>query len=96
MLNPFNIIKKPVITEKATKLKEKENKYQFIVAKNATKGQIKEAVEQLFDVDVEKIRTAIMHGKVRRMGAHAGLRADFKKAIVNIKKGQTIKIVEGV
>ncbi|MFA5778720.1 MAG: 50S ribosomal protein L23 [Elusimicrobiota bacterium] len=96
MLNPFNIIKKPVITEKATKLKEKENKYQFIVAKDATKGQIKEAIKQLFDVDVEKIRTAILPGKLRRMGAHAGYRSDFKKAIVNIKKGQTIKIVEGV
>ncbi|MBI5574189.1 MAG: 50S ribosomal protein L23 [Elusimicrobia bacterium] len=96
MLNPFNIIKKPVITEKATKLKEKENKYQFIVTKDATKGQIKEAVEQLFDVDVEKIRTVVLPGKLRRMGAHAGYRPDYKKAIVNIKKGQTIKIVEGV
>ena len=95
-MNPFNIIKKPVITEKATKLKEKENKYQFIVAKTATKGQIKEAIEQLFDVDVEKVRTAVLPGKLRRMGAHAGHRPDFKKAIVNIKKGQTIKIVEGV
>ncbi|PIU83602.1 MAG: 50S ribosomal protein L23 [Elusimicrobia bacterium CG06_land_8_20_14_3_00_38_11] len=96
MLNPFNIIKKPVITEKATKLKEKENKYQFIVAKTAAKGQIKEAIEQLFKVDVEKIRTAVLPGKLRKQGAHAGYRADFKKAIVNIKKGQTIKIVEGV
>ncbi len=96
MLNPFNIIKKPVITEKATKLKEKENKYEFIVAKNATKGQIKQAIKELFDVDVEKIRTAILPGKLRSMGAHAGYRPDFKKAIVDIKKGQTIKIVEGV
>lgn len=96
MLNPFNIIKKPVITEKATKLKETNNKYEFIVAKNATKSQIKEAIEQLFKVEVEKIRTAITHGKIRKMGAHAGLRPDVKKAIVDIKKGQTIKIVEGV
>ncbi|HAX62397.1 MAG TPA: 50S ribosomal protein L23 [Elusimicrobia bacterium] len=96
MLNPFNIIIKPVITEKATKLKEKENKYEFVVAKTATKGQIKEAVEELFDVDVEKVRTVILPGKLRRQGAHAGYKSDFKKAIVNIKKGQAIKIVEGV
>ena len=96
MLNPFNIIIKPVITEKATKLKEKENKYEFVVAKTATKGQIKEAIKQIFNVDVEKIRTAILPGKLRRQGAHAGYRSDFKKAIVDIKKGQSIKIVEGV
>jgi len=96
MFNPFNIIKKPVITEKATKLKETDNKYEFVVAKNATKNQIKQAIEQLFNVDVEKVRTVITHGKMRRMGAHAGLRSDNKKAIVDIKKGQSIKIAEGV
>ncbi|MDO8733890.1 MAG: 50S ribosomal protein L23 [Elusimicrobiota bacterium] len=95
-MNPFNIIIKPVITEKATKLKEKENKYEFVVAKTATKGQIKEAIKQIFNVDVEEVRTAILPGKLRRMGAHAGYRSDFKKAIVDIKKGQSIKIVEGV
>ncbi|OQW98396.1 MAG: 50S ribosomal protein L23 [Elusimicrobia bacterium A5] len=96
MLNPFNIIIKPVITEKATKLKEKENKYEFVVAKHSTKGQIKEAIKQIFNVDVEKVRTAILPGKLRRQGAHAGYKSDFKKAIVDIKKGQSIKIVEGV
>lgn len=96
MLNPLNIIKKPVITEKATRLRETDNKYEFIVSKNATKNQIREAIEQLFHVEVEKINTVITRGKMRRMGAHAGLRSDNKKAIVNIKKGQSIKIAEGV
>ena len=50
----------------------------------------------MFNVKVEKIRTSIMPGKMRRMGAHAGLRPDNKKAIIDIKKGQSIKIVEGV
>ena len=95
-MNSFNIIKRPIITEKATKLKETNNKYEFVVAKDATKGQIKEAIEQLFKVDVEKVRTAILPGKLRRQGAHSGYRSDFKKAVVNIKKGQSIKVVEGV
>jgi large subunit ribosomal protein L23 len=88
------IIKKPLITEKATILKERENKYLFMVDKQATKGQIREAVEELFKVQVEDIHTAIMPGKLRRMGAHAGFRPDWKKAIVKLRKGQEIKMVE--
>jgi large subunit ribosomal protein L23 len=75
-------------------LKDKENKYTFMVSKHSTKGQIKEAVEQLFKVDAENIHTAVIPGKQRRMGAHAGYRPDWKKAIVKVKKGQEIKIVE--
>ena len=93
-MDPRDIIKKPLITEKATMLKDKENKYTFMVSKRSTKGQIKEAIEELFKVEVEKIHTAIIHGKQRRQGIHAGYRPDWKKAIVKIKKGQEIKIVE--
>lgn len=88
------IIKKPLITEKATILKEQENKYLFMVEKHATKGQIRQAVEELFKVQVEDVHTAILPGKLRRMGAHAGFRPDWKKAIVKVKKGQEIKMVE--
>ena len=88
------IIKKPLITEKATILREKENKYIFMVDKSANKQRIKEAIEELFKVKVEGVHTSIMGGKLRRMGAHAGYRADWKKAIVQIKKGQEIKMVE--
>lgn len=90
------IIKRPLITEKATILKEKENKYQFMVDKDATKGQIKQAVQELFKVKVEGVHTAIVPGKLRRMGAHAGYRSDWKKAIVKVQKGQEIKMVEEV
>lgn len=93
-MDPRDIIKKPLITEKANMLKEKENKYTFMVSKRSTKGQIKEAVKQLFKVDVESIHTAVIPGKQRRMGMHAGYRPDWKKAIVKVKKGQEIKIVE--
>ena len=88
------IIKKPIVTEKATALRERDNKYIFAVDRDSTKGQIKEAVEVLFKVKVEGIHTSIMHGKLRRLGAHSGYQPDWKKAIVKVKKGQEIKMVE--
>jgi large subunit ribosomal protein L23 len=88
------IIIKPLITEKATIQREKENKYQFMVDKSVNKKRIKEAIEGLFKVKVEGVHTSIMGGKLRRMGAHSGYRPDWKKATVKIKKGQEIKMVE--
>ena len=88
------VIKRPLITEKATLLKERENKYLFAVDVHATKGQIKKAVEELFKVIVEKVHTAVIPGKLRRVGVHAGYRSDWKKAVVKIKKGQEIRMVE--
>jgi large subunit ribosomal protein L23 len=88
------IIKRPLITEKSTLLREKENKYLFEVARTATKGQVKQAIEELFKVTVEDVHTSIIPGKLKRMGAHAGFRPDWKKAIVKVKQGQEIKIVE--
>lgn len=90
------IIKKPLITEKASVLREKENKYLFMVDTDASKGQIKEAIEALFKVKVENVHTAVVAGKLRRMGAHSGYRSDWKKAIVKVQKGQEIKMVEEV
>ena len=68
------VIKKPLITEKANLLKENENKYLFMVEKSATKGQVKQAVENLFKVEVKNINTIIYPGKLRRLGAHFGHR----------------------
>ena len=89
------IIKEPVVTEKATELRSKDNKYVFIVDKRATKAQIKQAVEELFKVKVENVHTAIYRGKLRRMGVYSGYRPDWKKAVVKLQKGQEIKMVEG-
>ncbi len=91
-----SIIKRPVITEKATEMREKDNKYVFIVANEANKQQIKKAVEELFKVNVESVHTIRMPGKVKRVGAHSGYTSDYKKATVKIKSGQSIKIAEGV
>ncbi len=90
----YKIIKRPIITEKTTKLKQQQNSYVFEVDINATKSQIKQAIEKLFNVDVEDVRTMIIKGKLRRYGRYEGYKPDWKKAIVKIKKGQSIKQID--
>ena len=85
-----NMIRYPLITEKNTTLREVQNKYVFEVIKSATKPQIKEAVEKLFNVNVETVNTVVVKGKKKRMGRNIGYRPDWKKAIVKIKEGQSI------
>ena len=91
-----HILKSPIVTERSTLLRE-QNKYVFVVAPEATKGQIREAVETAFKVDVLAVNTQNVHGKERRrMGPRSGYEAAWKKAIVTIKKGQEIKYAEPV
>ena len=82
-MKPEDIIIKPIITERSND-NIQNGKYSFQVAKNATKIQIAQATEVLFNVKVLKVNTAIVKGKVKRMGAHEGKRPDWKKAIVTI------------
>ena len=89
------IIKKPLVTERSTSQRTLENKYSFKVAKNASKIQIGKAIERLFNVKVLKVHTMTVKGKKRRMGRYEGIRPDWKKAIVTLKKGDTIKSFEG-
>ncbi|HEC77780.1 MAG TPA: 50S ribosomal protein L23 [candidate division WOR-3 bacterium] len=89
------IIKKALITEKASRLREM-NIYQFVVSKKANKAQIKEAVEKLFGVQVIDVKTANLPGKPRRLGRSEGYVSGYKKASVTLKQGQTIEIAEGV
>lgn len=85
-----NLIRYPSITEKNTTLREFQNKYVFEVRKNATKPEIKDAVEKLFNVNVEAVNTIVVKGKKKRMGRNIGFRPDWKKAIVKIQEGQSI------
>lgn len=88
------VLKRPIVTERSTLLRE-QNKYVFVVEPSATKGQIREAVEAAFNVDVLAVNTARMPGKLRRrMGPRAGYRPEWKKAVVTIKAGQEIKYAE--
>lgn len=89
------VIKRPLITEKADRLKEMSC-YQFEVDKNANKYLIKEAVEKLFNVEVVEVRTANFRGKPRRLGRSSGHKPGYKKASVFIKPGQKIELIEGV
>jgi large subunit ribosomal protein L23 len=95
MSHLLQIIKKPLITERATNLKALHNQYVFKVAPDSSKGDIRLAIEELFKVKVTDVRTMRVHGKFRRMGKSSGAyRPDWKKAIVSIQKGQEIKILE--
>ncbi len=85
-----NIIRYPLITEKNTKLRENHNCYVFNVVKNATKAQIKTAVEKIFNVNVTSVNTIVVKGKKKRMGRFIGYRSDWKKAIVKLREGQSI------
>ena len=89
-----DIIKKPLVTEKGTRLKEQGNFYVFAVAEKANKIEIKAAVEKLFNVKVISVNTAIMHGKTRRLGRRIGVKSDWKKAYVLLEKGQKITALE--
>ncbi|HOJ12942.1 MAG TPA: 50S ribosomal protein L23 [Deltaproteobacteria bacterium] len=96
MKNATRILKRPLITEKGTDLKEKGNKVMFSVALDANKIEIKKAVEELYGVHVLDVRTMRVKGKSKRWGFRRHQRPDWKKAIVTLGKGETIEFYEGV
>jgi large subunit ribosomal protein L23 len=91
----YDVILSPVITEKATTLSE-HNKVVFRVRSDATKPQIKEAVEKLFDVKVKSVNTLVTKGKVKMFRGTRGQRSDVKKAVVTLQEGQTIDVTTGL
>lgn len=95
MREPQKIILRPLITEKSTSQKEEARQYAFEVDRNANKIEIKEAVEYLFKVKVDKVRTLNVLGKVKRLGRKYGKRPDWKKAIVTLREGDRIEFFEG-
>src|SRR5436309_6976560 len=92
MSTVYNVIKRPIITEKGLTLKERDRTLCFEVDDNASKQQIQEAVEQLFKVKVEAVRTMVVPGKMRRRGKYSGYRPDWKKAYVTLREGE--KMIE--
>ena len=83
MTNPHDIIIRPIVTEQSM-AEMAENKYTFVVSKQANKTEIKKAVEAIFGVNVEKVNTLNYDGKVKRMGRSVGRTASFKKAVVKL------------
>jgi large subunit ribosomal protein L23 len=88
----FDVIKRPVITEKGLTLKEQRRTLCFEVIDSASKQQIQEAVERIFKVKVQQVRTLAVRGKLRRRGRYSGYRSDWKKAYVTLREGE--KMIE--
>ena len=109
MRSPEQIIKRPLLTEKGTLLKETGGQADdevdpetlkpqllFEVARDANKIEIRHAVEKLWNVNVLSVRTSVVRGKEKRMGRHVGRQSNWKKAVVTIAPGQNIEFFEGV
>jgi large subunit ribosomal protein L23 len=111
MRSPEEIIKRPLLTEKGTRLKETGGRGQgegeidpetlkaqllFEVARDANKVEIRYAVQKLWNVDVLSVRTSVVRGKEKKMGRYVGRRSNWKKAVVTIAPGQNIEFFEGV
>jgi large subunit ribosomal protein L23 len=96
-MNANQIIRRPLVTEKSTILREEGNVIAFEVAPGANKIQVKSAVEELFKVKVEEVRLFNVRGKMKRMGRFVGKRRDWRKAYVRLKDGEKApEFVEGV
>jgi large subunit ribosomal protein L23 len=91
----YDVILSPVITEKATLASDK-NQVMFKVARNATKPQIKEAVEKLFDVKVKSVNTLVRKGKVKAFRGSLGTQSPTKRAVVTLEEGHTIDVTTGL
>lgn len=96
MKNAYDVIIKPIISEHSME-QMTDRKYTFEVAKSATKIDIKRALEEIFNVNVESVNTMIVRGKYKRMGVHEGKRKDIKKAVVKLTQGsKSIEFFEGM
>ena len=91
----YDVILSPVITEKSTRVSE-HNQVVFKVKKDATKPDIKAAVEELFGVKVKAVNTLVQKGKMKRFRGRVGFRSDVKKAIVTLAEGQSIDVTTGI
>ena len=95
-MNLTDVIRRPLVTEKTSILREDGRTIVFQVAQGATKTEVRHAVEHLLGSKVDSIRTSIAHGKVKRQGRYAGRRPDWKKAYVKLREGQKMpEFLEG-
>ncbi len=93
-MNIYDVIKKPLITEKTTIEKDSKNVVAFVVHSDANKIEIKQATEKLFKVKVASVKTATVAGKVKRVGRTIGKRSNWKKAYVSLQEGSNIDFFE--
>jgi large subunit ribosomal protein L23 len=95
-MTPYDIVKRPLITEKSTTQKEAHNQLTFEVDRRANKVEIRRAIEKIFNVRVLDVRTIQMKGKVKRFGRSLGKRRNWKKAMVTLAQGEHVEFFEGV
>jgi large subunit ribosomal protein L23 len=95
MRDPRTVLRRPLMTEKSMRLKDDLNTVTFEVARDANKVEIRQAVEKVFDVKVATVRTQSRQGKWKRMGRFEGRRSAWKKAVVRLRPGSKIELVEG-
>ncbi len=91
-----NIIVRPLLTEKASMLQEAQNTYAFEVGRSSTKIEIKQAVQELFGVQVTKVCTQVVRGKNKRFGRYYGKRSNWKKALVTVADGEDLNFYTGL
>jgi len=94
--NLYTVLKRPVVTERTTGLREENNQYAFEVARDANKVQIRQAVESIFGVRVTDVRTQIVRGKIKRVKRSFGKQPNWKKAFVTLHPEDQIELFEGV
>lgn len=94
MRTVYEVVRRPIISEKSTALTAVANRYVFEVALQANKHEIKDAVQRLFSVKVREVRTMVMHGKVKRVGRFETKRSNWKKALVTLAEGQKIEFFQ--
>lgn len=93
-MNMYDVIKRPLVTEKSTVEKDERNIIALEVDRNANKIEIKQAVEKLFKVEVDDVNTVNVAGKMKRVGKHIGKRSNWKKAYVTLKEGSNVDFFE--
>lgn len=96
MIDPYDIIRQPLVTEKSLAQKAGHNKVSFLVDLHANKQEIKEAVERIFAVKVRDVNTVYLQGKRKRVKMREGKRPDQKKAVVTLREGDKIEFFEGL
>ena len=93
-MNPYDVLVRPLLSEKSNQLREAANKYSFEVAIKATKTDVKKAVEAMFEVQVADVQTLVTRGKMRRRGNHITKSSNWKKAVVTLPTGAKIGLFE--
>jgi large subunit ribosomal protein L23 len=95
-VNPYSVLVKPLLSEKSNDARERDNKYSFKVDLKATKGDVRKAVEKLFDVKVSSVQTLVTRGKIKRRGNQVGHLSNTKKAIVTLVEGAKIGLFDAL